>query len=218
MVASVSVTSSTVGGIALRNVLNSIEFVAICDHLLGVGTDDISVYTDSSLAGLGTVDMQAGAAIFFDGIDLDLGVEVSGLVSSTMVELQAITLALECVPPSSSVHLFSDSQAALDVCKSELVKGHSGVVDNKHVNALVVAAAMSEHFLPLHFVHDIFHCVHHAQWEIGSGSRVLVASLHGDVDWRRSSLVWHLDMHMATGSTSKSSADARTYFIKALHH
>ncbi|KAG9284147.1 hypothetical protein G9A89_022921 [Geosiphon pyriformis] len=203
-----------------------IDFATICDCLLGVNTDSILVYTDDSLAGLGTVGMQAGAAIFFDGVDLGLGVEVSGLVSS-----------LECVSPFSSVHLFSDNQAALNACKSKLVKGHSGVVGNKHADALATAAAMSEHSLSLHvnacyilaggvavsgnsrhFVHDIFHCVHRIQWEIGLGSRVLVTSLHDDVDWCRSSLVWHPDMHMAAGSTDKCSAGVCTYFMKALHH
>ncbi|KAG9296082.1 hypothetical protein G9A89_011934 [Geosiphon pyriformis] len=257
MMASVSITSSTVGGVAPQNVLDSIEFVTIHDHLLGVSTNSISVYTDGSLAGLGTVGMWAGTAIFFDGVNLGLGVEVSGLVSFTMVELQAIALAFECVPLSSSVYLFSDSQAALDACKFELecrhiynlihnknlnicwfkVKEHSGVVGNKHVDALAMTAAMSKHSFPLHvnayyilaggmavfgnsrhFVHDIFHCVHHAQWEIGSGSRILVTSLHGDVNWHRFSFMWHPDMHMAAGSIGKCFASAYTYFMKALHY
>ncbi|KAG9298241.1 hypothetical protein G9A89_002729 [Geosiphon pyriformis] len=53
-------------------------------------------------------------------IDLGLGIGVLGLLFSTLAEMQAIALALECVPPSSSVHLFSNSQTALDACKSEL--------------------------------------------------------------------------------------------------
>ncbi|KAG9287370.1 hypothetical protein G9A89_023742 [Geosiphon pyriformis] len=58
--------------------------------------------------------MKAGAAAFFKDINLGLGVEVSGMVSSTLVKLQAIVLAFECVPSLSSVYLFSDSQAALN--------------------------------------------------------------------------------------------------------
>ncbi|KAG9296806.1 hypothetical protein G9A89_002203 [Geosiphon pyriformis] len=162
--------------------------------------------------------MQAGATVFFDGVDLGLGVEVFGLVSSTMAELQTIALALECVSSSSSVHLFSDSQMALDACKSELVKGYSGVLSNECADALAMAATMSEHSLLLHvnvcyilaggvavsenskhFVRDIFCCIHYAQWEIGSGFRVLVTNLHGNVNWCRFSLVWHSDMHMAAG-------------------
>ncbi|KAG9294016.1 hypothetical protein G9A89_019354 [Geosiphon pyriformis] len=62
----------------------------------------------------------AGAGVFFSNIDLGLGIGVSGLLFSTLVEMQAIALVLECVPHSSSVCLFSDSQAALDACKLEL--------------------------------------------------------------------------------------------------
>ncbi|KAG9290645.1 hypothetical protein G9A89_011608 [Geosiphon pyriformis] len=78
---------------------------------------------DGSLCGLSTLSMKAGAAVFFEDIDLGLGVEVSGLISSTMTELQAIALALECVPPFRLVNLFSDSQATLDACRSELMLG-----------------------------------------------------------------------------------------------
>ncbi|KAG9303008.1 hypothetical protein G9A89_006225 [Geosiphon pyriformis] len=270
MVAPVSIMSSAVGGVAPRNVLDLIDFAMIHNCLLSVSTNSILVYTDGSLAGLGTVGMWAGAAVFFDSVDLGLGVEVFGLVFFTMAKLQAIALALECVSPSSSVHLFSDSQVALDACKSELglvvpdfqnrcwlercyiydlihnknlnicwfkVKRHSGVLDNEHADTLAMTAAMSEHFLPLHvnmcyilaggvtvsenfryFVYDIFYCIYCAQWEIGSSSRILVTSLHGDVNWHKSSFVWYSDMYMATSSTGKCSADARTYFMKALYH
>ncbi|KAG9303053.1 hypothetical protein G9A89_022142 [Geosiphon pyriformis] len=72
---------------------------------------------DGSLNGLGTLDMKAGAAVFFKDINLGLGVEVSGLVSSTMAKLQVIALAFECVPFSHSVDLFLNSQTALNTYK-----------------------------------------------------------------------------------------------------
>ncbi|KAG9294506.1 hypothetical protein G9A89_009353 [Geosiphon pyriformis] len=55
-------------------------------------------------------------------------------------------------------------------------------------------------------------------WEVGSGSWVVVGSLCGDINWSRSSLMWHPNSHMAAGSTSAQTAGLRTYFIKALHH
>ncbi|KAG9296440.1 hypothetical protein G9A89_015032 [Geosiphon pyriformis] len=72
-----------------------------------------------SLNGLGTVAMKAEAVVFFEDINSGLGVGVSGLVSFTLSELQAIALALECVLSSHVVDLFSDSQVVLDACKSE---------------------------------------------------------------------------------------------------
>ncbi|KAG9284140.1 hypothetical protein G9A89_022914 [Geosiphon pyriformis] len=102
------------------NILESGDFVSIHDCLLVTGASSLSVYTDGSLSGLGMVGCRAGAAVFFEDIGLGLGVRVSGLMSSTLAELQAVALALECVPPSSSVCLFSDSQSALNACRSEL--------------------------------------------------------------------------------------------------
>ncbi|KAG9304444.1 hypothetical protein G9A89_020006 [Geosiphon pyriformis] len=75
---------------------------------------------DGSLTNLDTKNCTAGAGVFFSDIDLGLGIGVSGLLSSTLAEIQTIVLVLKCVPHSSSVCLFFDSQAALDVCKSEL--------------------------------------------------------------------------------------------------
>ncbi|KAG9288806.1 hypothetical protein G9A89_023103 [Geosiphon pyriformis] len=112
-------SSSLVDDYAVSDVCLSHDFGVICNTLPTIDAAHLSVYTDESFSGLGIVDMRAGAAVFFEDIDLGLGVGVSGLVSSTLTELQAITLALECVPFSHLIDLFSDSQAALDACRSE---------------------------------------------------------------------------------------------------
>ncbi|KAG9284353.1 hypothetical protein G9A89_023610 [Geosiphon pyriformis] len=57
-----------------------------------------------------------------------------------------------------------------------------------------------------------------AHWEVGSGSGFLAGDLHSDVNWLTSSGVWHLDLHMATGFTSRHTVDIRTYLMKALHY
>ncbi|KAG9298376.1 hypothetical protein G9A89_005236 [Geosiphon pyriformis] len=101
--------------------LFSYEFGVVGVNLLYVNTACLSVYMDESLSGLGTSDMVAGAAVFFEDIDLGLGVRVFGLVFSMMAELQAIALALKCISFSYSADLFSDSQIALDAYKSEFV-------------------------------------------------------------------------------------------------
>ncbi|KAG9289047.1 hypothetical protein G9A89_015596 [Geosiphon pyriformis] len=252
------------------NILGSSGFVSVCDRLLRVNIRVLSVYTDGSLRNLGTVGCEAGAVAFFKDIDMGLGVGVSGLLSSTMAELQAIALALECVPVFSNVHLFLDSQSVLDACKLELglvvpnfhnrcwverqhianviynkglkvtwhkVKSHSGILGNEHADVIAGAVSASDWFLPphldehflmadsnivsgnsRHFVYDTFHVMCCVRWKVGSGAKILPVDLCANVDWSRSSLVWHPDLHMATGFTSKISANAHSYFMKALHH
>ncbi|KAG9289083.1 hypothetical protein G9A89_022392 [Geosiphon pyriformis] len=252
------------------NILKSGEFVFVCDHLLATGASSLSVYTDGSLSNLGMVGCKAGTAVFFEDIGLGLGVSILGLMLFTLVELQAVALALECVPSSSFVCLFLDSQLALNACRSELdlvypnyhnqcwverchivnmicnkklrvsfhkVKGHSGVSGNKHADMIADAVSfsnwylppyLSEHFLSAdggivsgnlrHFVHNIYHSICHVQWEVGSGSGVLVDSLSSEVDWLCLLLIWHPDLHMAADFTSRSLSSMHTYFIKSLHH
>ncbi|KAG9293800.1 hypothetical protein G9A89_019138 [Geosiphon pyriformis] len=96
-------------------------FGAVCNSLLNAGVTYLSVYMDGSLSNLDTTDMKANTAVFFEDINLGLGVGVSGLVSSTLAELQVIALALECVPSFRAVNLFLDSQAALDAYKLEFL-------------------------------------------------------------------------------------------------
>ncbi|KAG9292211.1 hypothetical protein G9A89_023931 [Geosiphon pyriformis] len=114
------ICSSVLDKVCFLNIFESSDFVSVCDRLLQVSADSLSVYTDGSLSNLSTVGYRAGTAAFFEDIDLGLGISMSGLMSSTLAELQAIALALECVLLLSFVKLFSDSQFALDACKSEL--------------------------------------------------------------------------------------------------
>ncbi|KAG9298755.1 hypothetical protein G9A89_012823 [Geosiphon pyriformis] len=121
---------------------SSCEFDVVCNCLLEIDSNRLSVFTDGFLCGLGTLGMKAGATVFFEDVDLSLGVEVSGLVSSTMTELQAIALALECVSPSCSVNLFLDSQATLDACRSELMLGcpdfrNQCWVERRHISNVI---------------------------------------------------------------------------------
>ncbi|KAG9293722.1 hypothetical protein G9A89_019059 [Geosiphon pyriformis] len=115
-----SIHSSVLNSVGSLNILESSDFVNVCDHFLQVGTNSLSVYTDGSLSNLDTVGCRAGTTTFFKNISLGLNISVLGLMSSTLAELQAIALVLESVPLLSSVKLFSDSQFALNACKSEL--------------------------------------------------------------------------------------------------
>ncbi|KAG9296278.1 hypothetical protein G9A89_014870 [Geosiphon pyriformis] len=93
------------------DICGSNDFVSVCDCLSWVGTDSLSVYMDGLVKNLGMTGCKAGAAAFFEDINLGLGVCVQGLMSSTLAELQAIALALECILVDCSVCLFSDCQA-----------------------------------------------------------------------------------------------------------
>ncbi|KAG9294532.1 hypothetical protein G9A89_008643 [Geosiphon pyriformis] len=111
--------SSALDSVGSLNVCEFSDFVSIYDHL-----------------------SQADAAAFFKDINLGLGVSVYGLVSSTLAELQAIILALEYILRSCSVCLFSDSQAALDACKSEINLMHSDFcnqcwVEYWHISSII---------------------------------------------------------------------------------
>ncbi|KAG9292227.1 hypothetical protein G9A89_023947 [Geosiphon pyriformis] len=175
-------------GAGFLNFYESNNFVFAHNRLSQVNIDNLSVYTDSFLRNLGTVDCRTGAAVFFEDIDLGVGVGVQGLVSSTLAELQAIALALECVFAAHFVNLFLNSQAILDA-----FKGHSGVSGNNRADSITNAAFLSGWYLPScmdgHFlladggvVFDVYYVVCHVHWEIGSGSGFL-ANLHSDVDW-----------------------------------
>ncbi|KAG9303195.1 hypothetical protein G9A89_000730 [Geosiphon pyriformis] len=265
-----SVHSCSVGIFFTPSVLESTDFDLVHNHLLGLGADSLSVYTNGSLTGLGTFSVKSGVVVFFDDINMGLGVKVLGLLSSTLVELQAIALVLECIPAVSKVSLFSDSQAALNACRSELgfvhpnfwnscwmehhhiaslvhakrldvswckIKRHSGVVGNDRANDLAGRTAFSDFVLPpwlneqfilagsslvsgnsRHFVCDIYRSIHHSRWSFSSDNRVVAGELLTDINWRRSSSVWHPDSHMAVGFTSIQTTGLRMYFMKALYY
>ncbi|KAG9285566.1 hypothetical protein G9A89_006554 [Geosiphon pyriformis] len=227
------------------NFYESDDFMAVCGRLSQVNVDSLSVYMDGSLKNLGTVDCRAGAAVFFEDINLGLGVST-------------IVLALEYVPAACSIDLFSDSQAALNAYRFELslrqhiqnvihsknlrvswhkVKGYSSVSGNDHADSIADAVFLSSWYLSLcidghflladsgvvfgnsrHFVRDVYYAVCHAYWKVGSGSGFLASNLCSDVDWLSFSRVWYPNLNMATGFISRLTADTHTYLMKTLHY
>ncbi|KAG9299386.1 hypothetical protein G9A89_014035 [Geosiphon pyriformis] len=219
------VTFSSAHSLALNNtsslnILKSSEFVTVCDHLLQVDTGVLFVYTDEFLKNLGTINYKASTAAFFEDIGLGLGVGMSDLMSSTLVELQTIALALKCVLLSNPICLFSDNQSALDAYKSELglvcpdfynqcwiepqhifnVKNYFDISENEHTNIITgtifflgwcLPPCLDEHFIVADS--NIVSC--NSKHFVGSGSKFL-----------------------ENGLVSELSANACTYFMKALHY
>ncbi|KAG9305334.1 hypothetical protein G9A89_007829 [Geosiphon pyriformis] len=194
-------------GVGSLNILESNDFMSVCDHFLCTDTSNLLVYMDRFLSNLNTVSCRVSTTVFFKNINLGLGVGVSDLMSSTLVELQTIALALECVPLSSSIQLFSDSQFVLDAYKSELdlcwvkhhhivnvicsknleiswhkIKDYSDISGNECTDIIAGAAFLSVDGNIVsgnsrHFVYNIYYSVCHTCWKIGFGSKFLADNL-----------------------------------------
>ncbi|KAG9299974.1 hypothetical protein G9A89_009702 [Geosiphon pyriformis] len=97
------------------------DILQIKQCLLTSNLNVIEVYMDGSLKNFGMQEMGCGVAVYFSDVDMSIGIRVNGLVSSTLVKLQVITLALKCVSSYNSVVVYSNSQAALNACVTESV-------------------------------------------------------------------------------------------------
>ncbi|KAG9284936.1 hypothetical protein G9A89_006314 [Geosiphon pyriformis] len=90
------------GGLSNNMVMASHSASAdvVCDiglvfkRLLAIEHGSIDVYMDSSVKSLGSIGVYSGAAAYFPKANVSIGVKVLGLLSSMLVELQAIALAL----------------------------------------------------------------------------------------------------------------------------
>ncbi|KAG9295429.1 hypothetical protein G9A89_013458 [Geosiphon pyriformis] len=224
-----NVTSSPVCPSSLGDADGFLKFKSVCNQLSYVKTCCLFVYTDSSLKDLGILQRKAGAAVFFEDIGLDLGVEISGLLFFTLMKLQAIALALEYASPFSLICLYFDNQAALNAYKLELclhivdiihyknlrvewlkVKDHSDVVRNKCVDVFVAVAFLFDWFFPFQLKR---HCLLAGGNLISGNSSKSVHWVHWEVG-----SIWHPDLHMAVGFISKLSAGLYMYFMKALYY
>ncbi|KAG9290065.1 hypothetical protein G9A89_010371 [Geosiphon pyriformis] len=127
------------------------------------------------------------------------------------------------------------SQKNISVVWSK-VKGHSGVVSNDYADVLADIFAHSflllltnvcEHFIMAngmlisgnicYFVYNIFRSVNYTHWEIGSGSKILCGFSVHNINWVRTVAIWHLDLDMLFGSTSRALVSLHSYFMKAVY-
>ncbi|KAG9300446.1 hypothetical protein G9A89_010071 [Geosiphon pyriformis] len=192
------------GGLMLH--LNFYMIGAHCHLILWVLGKSLTfgsfdVYTDNLLKFAGSANVVSGAAAYFFALNMEIGVGVCGLFSFIMAELQAVALSLKCVPFSSSVVLYLDSQAAIDMCVSE-IKSHSGIPSNTRANVLTGKVAGSFFILPAeihecflmaensvvssnacHFIRNVFCSICHAHWKTGSGYDVVSSTMLKDFNW-----------------------------------
>ncbi|KAG9290411.1 hypothetical protein G9A89_007142 [Geosiphon pyriformis] len=102
------------------NIFDSEEFSKMQSCLHELWSSSFEVFMDGLLVNTGSGDVADGTAVYFFSVDLSISVGISGLLSSTLAKLQAVMLALECVPSSSMVALHFDSQAVINACVSEM--------------------------------------------------------------------------------------------------
>ncbi|KAG9304509.1 hypothetical protein G9A89_020073 [Geosiphon pyriformis] len=199
------------------------KFLDIRSGLHEVWFGNFEVYTDGSLKNAGSTEVIYRAAAYF--LVLDMG----GLLSSTMAELQAVALALEYVP-------FSCDDKDLTVCWIK-IKGHFGVIGNVKADTLASKAAGSLVFLPVgmqeqflmaeslavsgntyHFIWGVFRSICRACWEAGSGCNIIAEVSVSDVNWVTISKIWYSNSHMLVEFTSQKSTILCMYIIKAVYH
>ncbi|KAG9304070.1 hypothetical protein G9A89_005980 [Geosiphon pyriformis] len=102
------------------SMLDTKEFSVVQNGLHEIWSGSFEVFMGGFVRNYGHADVASGAAAYFPTIDLSVGIKILGLLFSTMAELQAIALALECIPFSCSVVLHFDSQMAINACISEM--------------------------------------------------------------------------------------------------
>ncbi|KAG9299838.1 hypothetical protein G9A89_003382 [Geosiphon pyriformis] len=103
------------------NVLDSEKFSDVHGSLLEIWLDCIKVYTDGFLKSTGFAEMASGMAAYFLVMDMDIEVKVFRLLFSTLAELQAVALALECVLFFCTVVFYLNNQSAINAYVSEVL-------------------------------------------------------------------------------------------------
>ncbi|KAG9299181.1 hypothetical protein G9A89_013829 [Geosiphon pyriformis] len=152
------------------------------------------MYIDRSLRCTGSVGVVDGTAVYFLTANMSIGVKVAGLLSSTLAELQAVVLALECVLSSYSVVLYSDSQSAIDACISEA--------------SLTIPDFYNQ------YLYQLICCAH---WKTGPDFGIVLNVIIKEIDWDATAMVWHPDSHMFSEFTSRKSANLCTYLMKTVY-
>ncbi|KAG9306171.1 hypothetical protein G9A89_016075, partial [Geosiphon pyriformis] len=103
------------------NILRSDKLFAVRNGLHKIWFGLFEMYIDGLLKDVGSADITSSAAMYFPVLDISIDVAVCGLLFFIMAKLQVVVLFLKCVPPSSTVVLHLNSQAAINVCILKLL-------------------------------------------------------------------------------------------------
>ncbi|KAG9294020.1 hypothetical protein G9A89_019358 [Geosiphon pyriformis] len=206
------------------SVLNSDNFSEVHDSLLEVWSNHIEIYTDGSLRCAGSVKITDRAAAYFSAVNAGIGVKVTGLLSSTLTELQAVVLALECVPSFCLMILYSDSQSVIDAYISEASSTtpdfhYQYILGNIRADALANKATSSSLSLLVNIQKRFLIAEKTAISgnEAGLGFNIVLDVMIKNIDWNAIATIWHPDLHMLSGFTNKKSANLHMYLIKTVY-
>ncbi|KAG9286753.1 hypothetical protein G9A89_012303 [Geosiphon pyriformis] len=149
------------------------DFGYVNECLLSSGLGSVTIFTDGSVKNFGSLDARDNATTYFPDVNASIRVKMNELLSSTLVELQAIVLALN--QASLNMYNFGSSMSGPNfhdkcwikkkhichvISRKSLsitwnkVKDYSGIVGNKYANFYADATTIFKSFLSL----VIFYC------------------------------------------------------------
>ncbi|KAG9296093.1 hypothetical protein G9A89_011945 [Geosiphon pyriformis] len=105
------------------------------------------------------------------------------------------------------------------------VKKHSDVLGN--IKADILANEATFLFLVAektaisgnvcHFARDLYQSICCAHWEAGLGFGIVPNVMIKEIDWDATEMVWHLNLHLLSGFTSRKSTNLHMYLMKAIY-
>ncbi|KAG9284669.1 hypothetical protein G9A89_003629 [Geosiphon pyriformis] len=165
--------------------------------------------TDGSIKNLGSLHAYGSAATYFPDVNASVRIKVNGLLLSTLVEIQAIALAL--------------NQALLDLCKSASdITGpdfrNKCWIEKKHIHYVIAKKGRPVFENTCHVVKKLFNTVYSVGWKARCVGSVISVDLSNYFDKARTFCVWHPNDKIRSGYTSTVLATLWLYFIKVFYH
>ncbi|KAG9304762.1 hypothetical protein G9A89_003936 [Geosiphon pyriformis] len=178
--------------IAVLNMLSFESYLNMANyvnkHLLNSGLGFITVYTDSSVKDLGSLDACGNVATYFLNVNTSIGIKMDGLLSLTLVELQTIALALESFLPLMMSYCFLNVE-------------DRSVIGNAY-----------------YVVKNLFNAVYSVGWETRCVGRIIGAELCGHFDKAKTFCVWHPNGKIRSDCICTVLVALWSYFIKAFYY